>query len=397
MLNDYIENYINDLKSKNLYRDVKNHINKTAANENESIDDTSDLLRRCYYRNSDTNGNINFSSNDYLGLSTHKDSIMAGYKAAVFYGSGSTGSRLLSGNIEIFENFESQIALDKNFESSLIFNSGFIANSSVISSLCIPETVLIFDKLNHASMYHGIDLSKIKLFRYKHLNYNELEDILKKCNAYKNKIIASETVFGMDGDIADVDVLSQLSQKYGALLFLDEAHATGLYGKNGYGLSTNCELDQSQSIIMGTFSKALSSSGAYIACSELIKAYLINNSKGLIYSTALSSFCVGVAMYNWNLLPTLDETRRRIIELTDNFRRKIGELGYKVKGAGTNIVPIIFDSIALMLKTNIELLKNGITASAIRPPTSPTPRIRFAVNTTHSEEDLNRVIDALKQ
>ncbi|MDR2158319.1 MAG: pyridoxal phosphate-dependent aminotransferase family protein, partial [Holosporaceae bacterium] len=233
MLNDYIKKYIGDLKSKNLYRDVKNHIDDAVADESGAINNTREFFRRYAYRSNDSSGNINFSSNDYLGLSHNKDSIAAGYKAAVLYGSGSAGSRLLSGNIELFEKFENQIAEDKNFESSLIFNSGFIANSSVISSLCIPETILIFDKLNHASMYHGIDPSKTKLIRYKHLNYNELEDILKKCDSHKNKIIASETVFGMDGDMADVKILSQLSQKYGAMLFLDEAHATGLYGKNG--------------------------------------------------------------------------------------------------------------------------------------------------------------------
>ncbi|MDR1983177.1 MAG: 8-amino-7-oxononanoate synthase [Holosporaceae bacterium] len=385
MFRSYIENYVNDLKTKNLYRNVGNRIDGPIANESEAI---------C---SGDANDHLNFSSNDYLGLSHNKDSIAAGYKAAVLYGSGSTGSRLLSGNAEIFEKFESQIARDKKFESSLIFNSGFIANSSVISSLCIPETIFIFDKLNHASMYERIDSAKTKLVRYKHLNYNELEDILKKCNSHKNKIIASETVFGMDGDIADVKVLAQLSQKYGALLFLDEAHATGLYGKNGYGISADFELDQSLTVVMGTFGKALSSSGAYVACSELMKKYLINRSKGFIYSTALSPFCMGVAMHNWNLLKTFKETRGRIIEFANNFRHNIGGLGYKAGGADTNIVPIIFDNINAMLDLNIKLLKNRILASAVRPPASPTSRIRFAVNATHSEENLNRVIEVLKK
>jgi 8-amino-7-oxononanoate synthase len=148
---------------------------------------------------------------------------------------------------------------------------------------------------------------------------------------------------------------------------------------------------------MGTFSKALSSSGAYVACNELMKEYLVNNSKGLIYSTALSSFCIGVAMHNWNLLKTLNEIRRRVIGLADHFRKKICELGYQVNGADTNILPIVFNGVDAMLETNVKLSRNGIITSAIRPPTSPTPRIRFAINAMHAEEDLNRVIEVLKQ
>jgi 8-amino-7-oxononanoate synthase len=339
---------------------------------------------------------LNFSSNDYLSLSNNEDSIAAGCKAAKTCGSGSTGSRLLSGNAEIFEKFEGLISVDKKFESSLIFNSGFIANVSVISALCIPETILIFDKLNHASMYYGADPAKSKLVRYKHLNYDELEGILKKHDSCKNKVIASETVFGMDGDTADLGALSYLSQKYGAVLFLDEAHATGLYGKNGYGLSTDFQLDPDLTIVMGTFSKALSSSGAYVAGRQLTKEYLINKSRGFIYSTALSPFCIGTAMYNWNLLRTLGETRRRIIEFSDNFRRDIFELGYKTTGSGTNIVSIVFDDVDEMFRVNEKLLENGVSASAVRPPSSPTPRIRFAVTAAHTKEDLNFVMELLK-
>jgi 8-amino-7-oxononanoate synthase len=350
MIKSYIEKYIDDVKSKNLYRN---------------------LDRR--------HASIDFSSNDYLGLSHNKASLESGYTAAKLYGSGSTGSRLLSGNKEIFEIFERQIAFDKNFESSLIFNSGFVANASVISALSIPESIMIFDKLNHASMYCGTDSLKTKLLRYKHLDYDELESILKKHNFCENKIIVSETVFGMDGDVANLSALSYLSQKYGALLFLDEAHATGLYGKNGCGVSVDFDLDPSSTIVMGTFSKALSSSGAYVAGSNFLKEYLVQKCKGFIYSTALSPFCIGVAQYNWNLMKTMDDTRRRIIKLADEFRKKIAEYGYETKGTKTNIVPIIFSNTSEMLDVSAELLKTDVVASSVRPPTSPRSRIRFAV------------------
>jgi 8-amino-7-oxononanoate synthase len=365
---DYIQDHLNDLKARSLYRSLKRY-------DGESID---------------------FSSNDYLGLAYNEDSLAAGYECARLYGSGSAGSRLLTGNKEIFEQFERLIAADKNSETSLIFNSGFIANASVISALCIPETIIIFDKLNHASMYYGLNHGdKPTLLRYKHLNYNELEDILKKHVSSKNKIIASETVFGMDGDVADLAALSYLSQKYGAILFLDEAHATGLYGKNGYGLSTNFPLDRELTIVMGTFSKALSSSGAYVASNRLLKEYLINKSKGFIYSTALSPFCMGVAMRNWNLVRTLSETRRRLMKLSEELRRGVRELGYKISGFDTNIISIIFEDVDIMYEVHEKLLQLGALTSLIRPPTSPTARIRLAVNATHTKKDLDVIMEGL--
>jgi 8-amino-7-oxononanoate synthase len=358
-----IDDYITNLKTKSLYRSLKN----------------SD----CDYENY-----IDFSSNDYLGLSHNENSLAAGYEAAKIYGTGSTGSRLLSGNKKIFEQFEEQISADKKLESALIFNSGFIANANVISAFSIPESVLIFDKLNHASMYYGIDATKTKLLRYKHLDYDELESILQKNVECRNKVIASETVFGMDGDVADLEKLIFLAQKYEALLFLDEAHATGLYGKNGCGISTNFNLDHDSTIVMGTFSKALASSGAYVACSGKIKEYLLQKSKGFIYSTALSPFCIGVAQYNWNLLKT-DEVRataQRVIKLADKLRHKVGGTG-----SNTNIVPIKFDSIEEMLSVHDICLKNKIRTSAVRPPTSPVAKIRLAINAFHTERDLEVV------
>ena len=183
-----LDQYIDHLKSQSLYRELP-------KSDSYSID---------------------FSSNDYLSLSHNKESIQAGIAAAQQYGTGSTGSRLLSGNKSIFEEFESQIAEDKHFESALIFNSGYVANLSVISAFASIGYTIIFDKLNHASMYQGADLKSLK--RFKHLNYDDLQKILE--NAPGKKLIASETVFGMDGDIADIEKLTELADKYNAILYL---------------------------------------------------------------------------------------------------------------------------------------------------------------------------------
>lgn len=368
-----IKEYIGELKSENLFRTLNRH-----------------------------DGGVDFSSNDYLGLSWNVASMEAGMNAARRFGTGSTGSRLLSGNPQIFEDFESQIAKDKHAESALIFNSGFIANSSVISAFADAGYLMIFDKLNHASMYqfNFAPVSKSKkeprLIRFGHLSYDQLDQILRDHKDNPRKFIASESVFGMDGDIADVQRLSDLASKYGAMLYLDEAHATGLYGRNGYGITTTVDLNPENTIVMGTFSKSLASSGAYVTCANLFKEYLVQVSKGFVYSTALLPFCIGVAQYNWNLLPEFGEVRKRILELSEYLRNGLSEIGLEYSGSGTNIVPIIFDSIKEMLGVHEELLKASIVTSAVRRPTSPTPRIKIAVNAHHSRKDIDNLLGVIK-
>ena len=191
----------------------------------------------------------------------------------------------------------------------------------------------------------------------------------------------------MDGDIADIQALIDLSEKYGAMLYLDEAHATGLYGKNGYGFSTNFDFDNEKTIIMGTFSKALGSSGAYVACSAFVKDFLINKCKSFIYSTALSPFCIGAAQKAWSMLPSLGDLRRNIMQQADRVRSILNG-----SGSGTNIVPLLFKTTDEMMNKRQLLQNNGIIVSGIRPPTSPTPRLRIAVSAIHSNDDIEQLI-----
>jgi len=338
-------------------------------------------------------GVLDFSSNDYLALSRDKYSIQAGIYAAQKYGTGSTGSRLLSGNKSIFEEFEDQIANDKNTESALIFNSGYVANLSVISAFSSLGYSVIFDKLNHASMYDGANPQKLK--RFNHLNYDALQKILESTPG--KKLIASETVFGMDGDVADLKQLQRLADQYETLLYLDEAHATGLYGSKGYGLSTDSSLTPNRTIIMGTFSKALASSGAYVACSNEVKNFLIQVCRGFVYSTALSPFCIGVAQYNWQLIPSLSDTRNQLLLNAEKLREMLRADGHLCGSSNTNIIPILFSSTDSMLQKHNELKNAGIITSAVRRPTSPTPRLRIALNIQHSESDLEKLRSALSK
>ncbi len=376
--------------------------------ESEIVEYLEKLKSQNLFRNLSRFEGVDFSSNDYLCLSRNVESLEAGVEASKEFGVGSTGSRLLSGNKRIFEDFEQLIARDKHFESALIFNSGYIANSSVISAFASMGYLLIFDKLNHSSMYQRdagpVNFGKNPTFgaknqnlkRFPHLKYEKLAEILEKYKDFPKKLIASETVFGMDGDKADIKILSELSEKYEAILYLDEAHATGLYGGKGYGLSTNFKLNSHSTIVMGTFSKALASNGAYVACSKLFKDFLIQVSKGFIYSTALSPFCIGVAQHNWKTIKNLDRVRRDIFEKSDYLRSGLTKLGFEYVGSGTNIVPIVFDSTEKMLKVHRNLLDKKIITSAVRKPTSPTPRLRIAVNALHTYEDIDLLLKNLQ-
>ncbi|MDR1366605.1 MAG: 8-amino-7-oxononanoate synthase [Puniceicoccales bacterium] len=337
---------------------------------------------------------IDFSSNDYLGLSRNGAVIEAGCNAARAYGAGSTGSRLLSGNKRLFAEFEAMIAKDKKTETALVFNSGFQANSGILECLTNGNTTVIFDKLNHASMYHGAFASHAKLLRFNHLDYDHLDTILKKENP-RHSIIVSETVFGMDGDRADLRALSDLSQRYGTLLYLDEAHATGLYGENGYGLSTNYALNPETTLTMGTLSKAVGSSGAYVACSHLIQNYLVKKCKSFIYSTALSPFCIGAAMCAWNLIRSLVDVRINLLNETQKLRNILKYHGINAEGKGTNIVPIPCENVELMLKMKGQCIKNGVVVSGITRPTSPTPRIRIALCAHHTSSAIETLIQTL--
>lgn len=347
---------------------------------------------------------IDFSNNDYLALSKSASLLEAANHAGLLFGVGSTGSRLLSGNNILFEEFEKQIAIDKKTEEALIFNSGYQANLSVLASLCDvkilkQQALVFFDKLNHASLYQAIFLSGAKLVRYQHNNMEDLNNLLE---LYKEdlrpKFIVTETVFGMDGDIVDLSELVFLAHKYETFLYLDEAHATGILGVDGYGLSGTQNLSNIHHLIMGTFSKGVGVCGAYAACSRDIKNYLINRCPGFIYSTSLSPMIIGAAQAGWKMIKTLDKERRQLLDNSKMLREKLSLMGFNIGSSMTNIIPIILGSEETVLEMQQELLRAGIIVSAIRPPTVPqgSSRIRIALNLSHNSEEINQFIKVIE-
>jgi 8-amino-7-oxononanoate synthase len=345
---------------------------------------------------------IDFSNNDYLAFSKRIDLFEAAKLAGSQYGVGSTGSRLLSGNSAIFTDLEMKIAKDKKTQEALVFNSGFQTNITVLAALLDSvvlgaKPIVFCDRLNHSSIYQGIFLSKAELVRYNHNDMDHLSDLLCKFqHNNRPKFIVTETVFGMDGDIISIRNIADLAIKYGAFLYLDEAHGTGIVGKRLYGLSTNIDLQAEgiEYLVMGTFSKALGCFGAFVACSLIIKNYLINKCSGFIYSTSISPMLIGAISKAWDLIQYFENERDILFTRADKLRTKLHEYGFDTGASSTHIVPVIMGTEKSVIKAQTAFSISNILVSAIRPPSVPPnrSRIRIALNINHNDHDIDRLI-----
>ncbi len=342
---------------------------------------------------------IDFCSNDYLGLSEHPRLKEASMEASEKFGTSSSASRLLSGDLEIYHRLEEKTAEFKGKDSALIFNSGYQANIGIISSLCKKGDVIFSDRLNHASIIDGIILSKVRSFRFDHNNLNHLETLLKKeRHKFKNSLIVTETVFSMEGDIAPLEELINLKEKYNCEIMVDEAHATGIFGENGSGMVEKKNLANRIDLIMGTFSKGLGSFGAYLACSSETKEFLINTCRSFIYSTALPPSVIAVNLASLDLVREESVRRRTLLANAEYFRNELDKRGFKVRGS-SQIVPLIIGDSHKAVIASEELNKKGYWILPIRPPSVPAgeARLRFSLTYFHSRRLLQKVIDDIAE
>lgn len=345
---------------------------------------------------------INFASNDYLGLSQNIDLLQAGYETAQKYGVGSGASRFVTGNQDFFMETDHKLARFKKREAAFFGVSGYQINLSVIPALLKNDLfdtppLVIFDKFNHASMYQGILLSGAELIRFKHNDFNHLDDILKKYASSKRQIfIMTESVYSMDGDVCDLTTLSRLSKTYDAITLVDDAHATGIMGNHGSGLASDYpEID----IIIGTASKALGIQGGYVACTQKMMDYFYNTAGGFIYSTAVSPFLWGALNKVLDLLPAMDSLRHDTQSKADYLRKKLREINISTLHSTTHIVPAIFNDNETVLKMENALYKNGFITKAIRSPTVPKhlPRLRLTVNPAIDRDMIDNLINVIKK
>ena len=342
---------------------------------------------------------LNFSSNDYLGLSHHPLLIERARDWAQRFGAGSGASRLVTGHSAQAAAVEEKIAAAKGVEAALILASGWQCNASVLPALLDrarwgAEPMVFSDRLNHASLHMGCQSAGARQNRFRHNDLGHLEDLLHRTGRGGGpRFIVTESVFSMDGDGPDVDQLVAIAEEWDAFIYLDEAHATGVLGHNGFGLSVGTHVD----LAMGTFSKALGGFGAYVAGSRRLMDYLVNRASGLIYATALPPAVLGAMDAAVDLVPTLTAERARLHSLSAGLRARLNEAGLDTGRSCTQIVPVILGDEERTLKVAEKLEEQGFLGVAIRPPTVPpgSSRIRFALSATHAEDDVARLAEAV--
>jgi len=338
-----------------------------------------------------------FCTNDYLGLSKHPD-VTAAAKAAVDEaGFGAGSAPLIAGHSVYHAVLQSELASFKGTGAALIFGSGYLANSGIAPALAAEGDIILSDSLNHASIIDGCRLSRAGVTIYEHCDLDSLEQNLKRCGGHGRRIIITEGVFSMDGDIAPLPGINELAKKYDAAIILDEAHSTGVLGKGGRGTTEHFGLNADGFIQMGTLGKALGSYGAFVAADSGSVDHFLNSARSFIFSTAIPAAACAAACASLKLIVKEPGLRVRLKENAAHLRAGLKSLGYEVAGDDTPIIPAITGGADDAVSLASMLLDRGFYAPAIRPPTVPDNkcRIRFTVSSLHTEEDIERLLDIM--
>ena len=378
MLLDEINEELDQLENNHLFR-LRNNI--------EAINKSSVLI--------DGKWLLNFASNDYLGISQNKivqSSIINSIKE---YGNGSGASHLISGHFKPHNNLEIEAAKMIGLEKSLFFSTGYMANLAAVGSLCNRKSVIFSDKLNHASLNEAAILSRAKLIRYNHLDLDQLEKIIKD-SSIKRKIIITDGVFSMDGDIADIPGLLYLCKKYDATLYVDDAHGYGVLGSSGQGILEHYEdqgllSNESRNFIvyMFTLGKSIGVSGAMLCAKKEVIEYCIQKSKSYIYTTAAPPYIASGAITSMNIIKKDMKLREKLKLLIELFRQEIKNKK-NLTSSKTAIQPIVINDLESAITISSQLLELGFLVPVIRPPTVPagTSRLRVSISALHTKKDI---------
>ncbi len=344
------------------------------------------------------NGNyvVNLGSNNYLGLSTHPSIISAAASAAMVYGAGASGSRLLSGNIECYTTLETNLAKAKGTEAVLVFSSGYVANTSIIPVLAGEGDLILSDEFNHASIIDGCRLSHAKKKIYQHCDVEHLKTLLAEASGYNRILIVTDGVFSMDGDIAPLRDIYEVTMKYNAMLLIDDAHGFGVLGKDGSGTVAHLGLEGEYIIQMGTLSKAIGGLGGYVAGKRILIDLLINRARGFIFTTGLPPATLAAADAALNVMRSSRNLRRQLLKHAETMKVALTNLGYTLLPSQTQILPVIIGEPQRATDVAEALLAEDVFAPAIRPPAVPsgTSRLRVTVMATHTDSDIQKAIDA---
>lgn len=376
-----LKNKLENIKNNNILRNFYEF--SSPQNKNITLNDKNFLL---------------FSSNNYLGFCTDSELKISSIETINKFGVGSGGSRLTTGTTTLHRKCENLISKFKNKEDSILYSSGYLCNVGSISSLFYEDFVIFSDELNHSSIISGIKLTKSKCVIYKHSDINDLTKKIKENSSIEKKVIITDGVFSMDGDICKLNDLMEICYKFNCYLYIDDAHSTGVLGKTGAGTCEHFNISDEKIILMGTGSKALGCVGGFISSNSLVINYLKNTSKTFIFSTSqtpenaktLSNAIIKCTEY--------ESQRDYLKKLSIYLRNSIKNIGYSVIDGITPIIPLILKDEKLCLIFQKELMNKNIFLTPIRPPSVPknTSRLRITLCCNHTYEDINYLIDCLK-
>lgn len=338
---------------------------------------------------------LSFGSNDYLGLSTDPRTLRAAAEALQRYGVGATGSRLTTGTFELHQVLEARLAALKGSEDCLVFTSGYAANTGILQALCDKSWHVFSDRLNHASLVDGAAAAG-RLSRYRHLDMADLAGRLAEATE-SCRLIATDGVFSMDGDLAPLPDIVALADAHDALVMVDDAHGLGVLGADGMGTVSHYQMKHRVAIQMGTFSKAAGALGGYVAGSRQLIALLRSTARPYIFTTALPPAMAAAAMEALTIISEEPERRLRLTAMADALRCELRARGFQVLGHDTPILPVITGSAEATLALAEKLWTDGLYTPAIRPPSVPrgTGRLRITVTAAHTAAHLDRLLEAL--
>lgn len=339
------------------------------------------------------------SSNNYLGLASHPAVTEAARRALAEYGSGTGASRLIAGNLAPLVRLEKHIAGFKGVESALVFGSGYLANIGVLGALAGPGDMVLSDELNHASLIDGCRLSRARIAVYRHRDTNHLRTLLRESRDARRRLIVTDSVFSMDGDLAPLAEIVELAREYRAAIVLDEAHGVGVIGPGGRGLAASLGLTREIDVHIGTLSKALGAYGAYVAGSAILTDYLVNRARSFIYSTGLPPAVAAAADAALGVVESEPSLVERLHDNARYMREGLERLGFRIGRTESPILPVIVGEAEAALHLSRALFSRGVYVIAIRPPTVPpgTARLRVTPTAAHSRRELDEALSAFAE
>ncbi len=340
---------------------------------------------------------ILLASNNYMGLSTDPRVVQAAAEALAKYGTGSGGSRLVSGSSGLHAELERKIAEFKSTEAAILFSSGYLANVGTIAALVGEGDTVFSDELNHASIIDGCRLSRARVEVYPHLDTDSLDRMVSRSRGGGGgkKLIVTDTVFSMDGDLADLREICSTSERHGCMLMVDEAHAMGVLGEKGSGATEHFGVEDRVPVVMGTLSKAVGSLGGYVAGSRSLVDFIRNRVRSYIFDTSLPAASLAASIEAIGIIEGEPQRRKHLKDLVDTFKAGLCDMGFNVLPSQSAIVPVLTGEPEATLELASALRKRGIYTPAVRPPSVPAGkcRIRASLMATHTEDHISRALE----